>query len=76
MVVPLAAAHFFRPVMDQDVIAATRLRYQIPDVQYLLCLAAPGPQKNLAPLMRAAQFSWKRCAEMTADVYHFAAGQG
>lgn len=52
-VVPLAAAHFFQPVTDQDVIAATRLRYQIPDVQYLLCLAAPQPRKNLTHLIRS-----------------------
>ena len=52
-VVPLAAAHFFRPVTDPDVIAATRLRYQIPDGEYLLCLAAPQPRKNLTHLIRS-----------------------
>lgn len=53
MVVPLAAAHFFRPVTDPDVIAATRLRYQIPEGEYLLCLAAPQPRKNLARLIHS-----------------------
>ena len=52
-VVPLAAAPFFRPVMDTSVIAATRLRYQIPEGEYLLCLAAPQPRKNLAHLIRS-----------------------
>src|SRR4029078_972067 len=51
-VVPLAAAHFFRPVTDGDVIAATRSRYQLPEGEYLLCLAAPQPRKNLAHLIR------------------------
>ncbi len=52
-VVPLAAAHFFHPVTDPDVIAATRMRYRIPDGEYLLCLAAPQPRKNLAHLIRS-----------------------
>ena len=52
-VVPLAAASFFRPATDADVIAATRLRYQIPEGDYLLCLAAPQPRKNLAHLIRS-----------------------
>jgi glycosyltransferase involved in cell wall biosynthesis len=50
---PLAAAHLFRPVTDADVIAATRLRYHVPEGEYLLCLAAPQPRKNLAHLIRA-----------------------
>ncbi len=49
-VVPLAAAHFFRPVTDSDVI---RSRYQIPEGEYLLYLAAPQPRKNLAHLIRS-----------------------
>ena len=53
MVVPLAAAHFFRPVTDPDVIAATRSRYQVPEGEYLLCLAAPQPRKNLTRLIRS-----------------------
>jgi len=53
MVVPLAAADFFRPVTDPDVIAATRSRYQLPEGEYLLCLAAPQPRKNLAHLIRS-----------------------
>ena len=52
-VVPLAAAHFFRPVTDPHVIAATRSRYQLPEGEYLLCLAAPQPRKNLAHLIRS-----------------------
>jgi len=53
MVVPLAAAHFFRQITDPDVIAATRLRYRVPEGEYLLCLAAPQPRKNLAHLIRS-----------------------
>ena len=53
MVAPLAAAQFFRPVTDPDVISATRLRYQVPAGEYLLCLAAPQPRKNLALLIRS-----------------------
>jgi glycosyltransferase involved in cell wall biosynthesis len=53
MVVPLAAAHFFRPVTDPAVIAATRERYHVPGGEYLLCLAAPQPRKNLAHLIRS-----------------------
>lgn len=53
IVVPLAAGHVFRPIADPDVIAATRSRYQIPEGQYLLCLAAPQPRKNLAHLIRS-----------------------
>ena len=52
-VVPLAAAHFFHPVTDSQVIAATRSRYQVPAGEYLLCLAAPQPRKNLAHLIRS-----------------------
>jgi glycosyltransferase involved in cell wall biosynthesis len=52
-VAPLAAADFFRRVTDHEVIAATRLRYQIPEGDYLLCLAAPQPRKNLAHLIRS-----------------------
>jgi glycosyltransferase involved in cell wall biosynthesis len=51
MVVPLAADRFFRPVTDPNVIAATRLRYQIPEGEYLFCLAAPQPRKNLGRLI-------------------------
>jgi glycosyltransferase involved in cell wall biosynthesis len=50
---PLAAADFFRPVTDPDVIAATRARYRVPEGQYLLCLAAPQPRKNVAHLIRS-----------------------
>src|SRR5262249_26064111 len=53
VVAPLAAAHVFRPVTDPDVIAATRLRYQLPDGDYLLCLAAPQPRKNLVQLIHS-----------------------
>jgi glycosyltransferase involved in cell wall biosynthesis len=53
MVAPLAADHSFHPITDQDVIAATRLRYQVPAGEYLLCLAAPQPRKNLACLIRS-----------------------
>jgi glycosyltransferase involved in cell wall biosynthesis len=53
MVAPLAAAHFFCPITDPDVIAATRLRYQIPEGEYLLCLTAPQPRKNLVHLIRS-----------------------
>jgi glycosyltransferase involved in cell wall biosynthesis len=53
MVVPLGAAHFFRPVTDPDVIAATRSRYHVPEGEYFLCLAAPQPRKNLAHLIRS-----------------------
>jgi glycosyltransferase involved in cell wall biosynthesis len=53
VVAPLAAAHLFRPVTDADVIAATRSRYHLPEGDYLLCLAAPQPRKNLAHLIRA-----------------------
>ena len=52
-VAPLAAAAYFRPVNDRDVIAATRLRYHVPEGEYLLCLAAPQPRKNLAQLIRS-----------------------
>ena len=50
---PLAAADFFRPVTDPDVIAATRARYRLPEGEYLLCLAAPQPRKNVAHLIRS-----------------------
>jgi glycosyltransferase involved in cell wall biosynthesis len=53
MVVPLAAAPCFHRITDPDVIAATRLRYRIPEGEYLLCLAAPQPRKNLAHLIRS-----------------------
>ena len=53
MVVPLAAAHFFRPVTNTDVIESTRSRYRIPKGEYFLCLAAPQPRKNLAQLIRS-----------------------
>jgi glycosyltransferase involved in cell wall biosynthesis len=51
--VPLAAAPGFRRIADPEVIAATRLRYHIPEGEYLLCLAAPQPRKNLAHLIRS-----------------------
>lgn len=53
VVAPLAAARVFHPVTDTHVIAATRLRYQVPEGDYLLCLAAPQPRKNLAQLIRS-----------------------
>lgn len=53
MVTPLAADRVFRPIKDHDVIAATRARYQVPEGEYLLCLAAPQPRKNLAHLIRS-----------------------
>ena len=52
-VVPLAADRFLHPVADREVIAATRARYQVPEGDYLLCLAAPQPRKNLAHLIRS-----------------------
>lgn len=53
VVVPLAADNSFHPVADPQVISATRARYHIPDGQYLLCLAAPQPRKNLTQLIRS-----------------------
>ena len=53
VVAPLAAAQYFRPITDPEVIAATRSRYRLPEGEYLLCLAAPQPRKNLALLIRA-----------------------
>ena len=52
-VAPLAAAACFYPVTDPEVITATRARYAIPEGEYLLCLAAPQPRKNLASLIRS-----------------------
>lgn len=53
LVAPLAAAPFFHPVTDPDAISAIRLRYHVPKGEYLLCLAAPQPRKNLAHLIRS-----------------------
>ena len=52
-VVPLAADRFLHPVTDRDVIAATRARYRVPDGEYLMCLAAPQPRKNLTRLIHS-----------------------
>jgi glycosyltransferase involved in cell wall biosynthesis len=52
-VVPLAADRFLHPVNDREVIAATRARYRVPEGDYLLCLAAPQPRKNLTHLIHS-----------------------
>jgi glycosyltransferase involved in cell wall biosynthesis len=52
-VAPLAASEVFHPVRDPEAIAAMRARYQLPEGNYFLCLAAPQPRKNLAHLIRS-----------------------
>lgn len=51
-VAPLAAAPHFHPIHQLDVAAAVRQRYQIPEGDYLLSVAAPQPRKNLSRLIR------------------------
>jgi glycosyltransferase involved in cell wall biosynthesis len=72
VVAPLAAAQFFCPVTDPEVINATRLRYHLPEGDYLLCLAAPQPRKNLALLIRA--FFRLLDEQQLADTYLVLAG--
>ena len=52
-VAPLAAGESFHPILDRQVIAATRASYGIPEAKYFLTLAAPQPRKNLAHLIRS-----------------------
>jgi glycosyltransferase involved in cell wall biosynthesis len=51
-VTSLAAAEHFQPVNDPAQINAARVRYSIPEGEYLLSLAAIQPRKNLAHLIR------------------------
>jgi glycosyltransferase involved in cell wall biosynthesis len=51
-VAPLAAANHFHQVTNMDKITAVRQRYNIPEGNYFLSLAAPQPRKNLIHLIR------------------------
>ncbi len=51
-VTPLAAAEHFRPVEDQERIAAVRRSYGIPDGDYFLSLSTLQPRKNFPHLIR------------------------
>lgn len=52
-VTPLAASAHFHPVRDVEQIADARLRYGIPEGDYLLSIASLEPRKNLAHLIRS-----------------------
>jgi glycosyltransferase involved in cell wall biosynthesis len=72
LVAPNAAAELFHPVTDQRAVDDARARYGIPDGDYLLCLAAPQPRKNLAHLIRS--FFRMLDQERFPDIYLVLAG--
>lgn len=65
-VTPLAASAHFHPVRDAEQIADARLRYGIPQGDYLLSIASLEPRKNLAHLIRS--FSRACAAEFDLDL--------
>jgi glycosyltransferase involved in cell wall biosynthesis len=52
-VTKLAAGPEFYPCEDERCVAATRVKYKIPDGRYLLSLSTIEPRKNTATLIRA-----------------------
>ena len=52
-VTPWAASDSFYPCNDLEKIASVKQKYNIPDVQYLLCLSTIEPRKNVDGIIRS-----------------------
>lgn len=52
-VTPWGVSNHFQPCQNLDQITAVKQKYNIPDVQYLLCLSTLEPRKNVDGVIRA-----------------------